>query len=591
MENLLLSCIESRVENNRSFYGRFQLGPFNIGQSVTIANAMRRTLLSELSGLAIIAVEIQGVSHEYSTIKGVRESVLDILLNLKQVVLSSDKKCNQPEIGFLKIQGPGVVKTSNFKLPSFIQCVDPDQYIATLSDNGILEMKFMICEGKNFLVETPLPLIEKSFQLNFQTKNSIKKNEKENLQRQAPAKGSSSFKPLVSNSENDVKKSVPQKETSSLTKNKFSRLTSKIQFSETNLLVTTRNFQEFEKTLLNQNKKLNDTVVNNKYNNPVNEFKSPFNSLDYKPTSEDPGKIVSSSSSPSLELETVFDEQKINVLPRQAKKDQNFFFDEKKINTNLLIIDPVFMPISKVNFLIENVDEFSSISNTSLANRLKKTFLQEKIILEIWTNGSIHPRHAIHKAAQKLIDVFVPFQKTYFYKKTKFPVNSSFNILSDKTKVKKTEKTISPLDKNKLLFKDGESSPSLSLNKIYRPWRAQLKKNDFPLFPSLCNAKDNAKKKNSEKYAYLASLKSKKKLKREFHKITSHFSYKTQSSDIASLNLPFKSYICLKRANINTIDDILNCSRDELVSLKNFGEKSLKRLENILLDRNCKLQD
>ena len=575
MENLLLSCIESRVENNRSFYGRFQLGPFNIGQSVTIANAMRRTLLSELSGLAIIAVEIQGVSHEYSTIKGVRESVLDILLNLKQVVLSSDKKYNQPEIGFLKIQGPGVVKTSDLKLPSFIQCVDPDQYIATLSDNGMLEMKFMICEGKNFLIETPFPLIEKSFQLNFQTKNSIKKNQEENLS--SPLL---SLMTLVSNSENNVKKSVnktAQKETSYIANNNFSRLTSKIQSSETNLLVTTRNFQKFEKTLLNQNKKLNDIALNNKYNNSVNEFKLPFNSVDYKSISENPGKIVSSSSSPSLEPETIFDNQKVNTLPRQAKKDENFFFDEKRTNTNLLMIDAIFMPISKVNFLIENVDEFSSISNISLTNRLKKTFLQEKIILEIWTNGSIHPRHAIHKAAQKLIDVFVPFQKTYSYKKTKFPVNSSFNVLPDETKVKKIEKTISPLDENKLLFKDNESTPSLSLNKIYRPWRAQLKKNDF--------------KKISEKHAYSVSFQTKKKLKREFHRRTSNFSYKPQLSDIASLNLPFKSYICLKRANINTIDDILNCSRNELTSLKNFGDKSLKRLENVLLDRNCKLED
>ena len=88
MEHLLLSCIESRVENNRSFYGRFQLGPFDLGQGLTVATALRRTLLSELTGLAITAVAIRGASHEYSTLCGVRESVLDILLNLKQIVFS-----------------------------------------------------------------------------------------------------------------------------------------------------------------------------------------------------------------------------------------------------------------------------------------------------------------------------------------------------------------------------------------------------------------------------------------------------------------------------------------------------------------------
>ena len=67
----------------RRFYGRFQLGPFNIGQGLTIATALRRTLLSELVGLAITAVTIKNASHEYSTLTGVRESVLDITLNLK----------------------------------------------------------------------------------------------------------------------------------------------------------------------------------------------------------------------------------------------------------------------------------------------------------------------------------------------------------------------------------------------------------------------------------------------------------------------------------------------------------------------------
>ena len=171
MEHFLLSCIEYRVENNRSLYGRFQLGPFDKSQGLTIANAIRRTLLSELSGLAIFCVEIQGVNHEYSNLKGVRESVLDVLLNLKQIVFSSNQKLNQPEIGFLKLQGPKIVKACDLKLPSFIQCVDPNQYITTLSDNGILEMKFMICEGKNFLIQTPSELIQKSFDSHFLVHN------------------------------------------------------------------------------------------------------------------------------------------------------------------------------------------------------------------------------------------------------------------------------------------------------------------------------------------------------------------------------------------------------------------------------------
>ena len=90
-KNLFISCKESRIENNRSFYGCFNLGPFDAGQSLTVANALRRTLLSECPGLGIISVTIENVSHEYSTLPGMRESVLDLLLNIKEIVLKKKK--------------------------------------------------------------------------------------------------------------------------------------------------------------------------------------------------------------------------------------------------------------------------------------------------------------------------------------------------------------------------------------------------------------------------------------------------------------------------------------------------------------------
>ena len=158
MEPLLLSCIESRVENSRNFYGRFQLGPFVSGQALTIANSLRRSLLSEIYGLAITAVEIEGAAHEYSTVAGVRESVLDILLNIKQIVLTSNFQFQEPQIALLEVQGPAIVRSSDIKLPVSVQSVDPEQYIATLLYDGVLKMKFIICRGKNYIVQTPLGL-------------------------------------------------------------------------------------------------------------------------------------------------------------------------------------------------------------------------------------------------------------------------------------------------------------------------------------------------------------------------------------------------------------------------------------------------
>lgn len=153
--HFFISCKECRVESPRNFYGCFYLGPFKASQSLTVANTLRRTLLSELNGFAITSVYIEGADHEYATLPGVRDSVLDILLNLKEIVLKNIFPITQPVLGYLQSQGPKVVRASDLKLPNSIQYVDPDQYIATLSYDGKLHLKFIISEGKNYICQTP----------------------------------------------------------------------------------------------------------------------------------------------------------------------------------------------------------------------------------------------------------------------------------------------------------------------------------------------------------------------------------------------------------------------------------------------------
>ena len=84
MTYTLLSCIDSKIINSTKFYGRFELGTWNSGQALNIANILRRGLLSELSGTSITFVKIIGTSHEYDTLPGIQECILDILLNLKK---------------------------------------------------------------------------------------------------------------------------------------------------------------------------------------------------------------------------------------------------------------------------------------------------------------------------------------------------------------------------------------------------------------------------------------------------------------------------------------------------------------------------
>jgi DNA-directed RNA polymerase subunit alpha len=279
METGLLSCIESRIEKNGSLYGRFELAAFKSGQALTFANALRRTLLSQISGLAIVAVDIQGIKHEYSNFIGMRESVLDFLLNLKKIILTTETICIQPQMGSLVVRGPAVVRASDLKLPNSLSCVDPNQYLATLAVNGVLQITFYVCQGRSF---------------------------------------------------------------------SFTRLAKELKV----------------------NKQLKEEV------------------LFAESTSEN--KTFTPSEAESFDFTEFWTTQALN---------------KKKSNRTLLDLEPIFMPITKVNFVIQSQpksDEFC-----------------EKIILEIWTNGSIQPKTALSQAIKELLYLFSSFQPS-FQRKSKF---------------------------------------------------------------------------------------------------------------------------------------------------------------------------
>ena len=82
-----IQCLKSTSNKATEFYSKYSIGPFLKGQSTTVGNALRRVLLSNLQGLAITGVRITGIDHEFSTIPNVKEDVVDILLNLKQIIL------------------------------------------------------------------------------------------------------------------------------------------------------------------------------------------------------------------------------------------------------------------------------------------------------------------------------------------------------------------------------------------------------------------------------------------------------------------------------------------------------------------------
>ena len=408
MQQPSLSCIQSRVENDNSLYGRFLIGPFVVGQGITIGNALRRSLLAELEGLAITAIEIDGVNHEYSTIRGVRESVLDILLNIKQIILTSRLPIEDTQIAYLQIQGPGVILAKDIKLPLSIQCINPEQPIASLSFDGILKIKFFISKGKN----------------------------------QKASSGFDIFGNLVfQNKYTEIQKKLKQEKI--------------VQESFGNKNIKRPLLKQFGKERLPKRGNLKENLK------PLN-YSTRNNFLPYNQITEN-GAFASKAKGGGQ------GEDFLSV----SKKDKSKRF--------LLNVNAVFAPVKRVNFLLETDDE------------LKES--RDRIILEVWTNGSILPREAVHYAAKALIELLQP-----------------------------------------LLFQC-----------LFSPFKN--------IFHETSN-----------------------KLEEEFKKSSKNI----YSLDIANLELSLRSYTCLKRAGIETVGDLLKLPPNELLSLKNFGQRSLDELKRTL---------
>lgn len=158
MEQKIFSCIESRIKNNNSYYSRFYLGPFSHNKVITYSNTLRRTLLSDLNSINVVAINLFGTQHEYSSLYGVKESVLDILLNIKQLSFISNNYLIQtvPYFAYLRENGENIVRAKNIILPNFLKCVNTNLYLATLSTGGELIMKMLLASKSNHTISLSL---------------------------------------------------------------------------------------------------------------------------------------------------------------------------------------------------------------------------------------------------------------------------------------------------------------------------------------------------------------------------------------------------------------------------------------------------
>ena len=149
MSQLAIKCLENKTNNDGSLYGKFLIEPFDRGFGTTIGNSLRRILLSSIPGSAVVAVRIEGVTHEFSSIPGVIEDVVDLLLNFKGLIVKSFS--DQPQTLRLSAKGKMTVLAKDIQVPADVQIINPDWKIATLSSDGKLEIEIVVENGTGYI--------------------------------------------------------------------------------------------------------------------------------------------------------------------------------------------------------------------------------------------------------------------------------------------------------------------------------------------------------------------------------------------------------------------------------------------------------
>jgi DNA-directed RNA polymerase subunit alpha len=130
--------------------GRFVIEPLDRGFGYTFGNSLRRVLLSSLEGAAVTSVKIEGVAHEFTTLPGVREDVIDIILNLKSLTCRLHGESPEIEVRLEK-RGPGQVTAADIEAPADLEVLNPELEIANLADKGRIEMTLTIGRGRGYV--------------------------------------------------------------------------------------------------------------------------------------------------------------------------------------------------------------------------------------------------------------------------------------------------------------------------------------------------------------------------------------------------------------------------------------------------------
>jgi len=143
--------LDVEAESLSDTYGKFVAEPLERGYGITLGNALRRILLSSLRGAAFTSVKVEGALHEFTTLPEVTEDVTDIVLNLKEVRLRMESGGPDPTTARLNVNGARVVKAGDIELPAHVKVLNPDHYIATVSDGGKLRLELTLATGRGYV--------------------------------------------------------------------------------------------------------------------------------------------------------------------------------------------------------------------------------------------------------------------------------------------------------------------------------------------------------------------------------------------------------------------------------------------------------
>ena len=151
---LKIKNVTTTTGSDGSQYGKFVIEPLERGFGNTIGNALRRVLLSSLEGAAVTAVRIEGITHEYTAVPGIVEDVIDIMLNLKGMVVKTESA--EPVQLRLDVDKPGPVLASDIDLPAGVKIVNPDWLICTVAEGGSIHADIVVETGKGYIAHDVL---------------------------------------------------------------------------------------------------------------------------------------------------------------------------------------------------------------------------------------------------------------------------------------------------------------------------------------------------------------------------------------------------------------------------------------------------